>query len=721
MEHLDEARILQQAGSLEEAEAVCATLAEDVGEAPDTLALMGLVLLQRGRQTEGRGLVERAAKAPPDGAAAASDLGAGLLLCGDPARARDILDQAATTHEADGVVFNRLGTACLALDDLDGAEDAFSQAVLRRPDWAAPHNNLGGVMLRQDKPDEALRHYDRALALEPEHAQALDGRAKALVALDRADEAIGRLEAELAAAPDSVALRRRLARVMVLEERYQEAEDTLRDAAERDPAEAGVWAELAALLLNQDRYAAAAEALEQAWALVPDDVGVHCALAAVHIERGKLYDAREAVERAFELDPEAAQCYLVRAELLVAEDDYAGAEHDLRRALALAPGAAGAWCSLGHTLMWIGRLDEAVDCFERAAELNPSAPAALVEARGLPDDPAAIERMERLADNRLMPREARSAKCFALTKMFERRGDHDQAFDYAARGNRAERELIDYGAARHRAGVDRIIETFDAKLFDRLRGAGVSSDRPVFVVGLPRSGTTLVEQVLASHPAVHGAGELGTVAAIKRRLPEILNTLAPYPHCMALFKPETAKRVAAGYLRAIERLDADAARVVDKLPHNFLHLGLISLMFPKAKIIHVVREPRDVAISTYFANFKHRAGGMAYAYDLADIGHMIDDHNRVMAHWRRVLPIEIHEVRYEALVDDLEGHARGLLGFIGLDWDDRVLDFHRTERTVRTGSVWQVRQPLYASSVERWRAYAEHLGPLEAVLDNSDD
>jgi len=258
-----------------------------------------------------------------------------------------------------------------------------------------------------------------------------------------------------------------------------------------------------------------------------------------------------------------------------------------------------------------------------------------------------------------------------------------------------------------------VIATFGAEFFARTDRAGSQSELPVFIVGMPRSGTTLVEQILASHPMVHGAGELDYMRRIMQTLPERLGVQRPIPECAANIDTALAERIAEEHLQHLREHSASALRITDKTPSNFLRLGLIALLFPKARIIHCQRDPLDTCLSCYFLRFGQ---GQAFAYDLDDLGRYYRDCARLMEHWRRVLPSPLLEVPYEALVADQEGWSRRLIAFLGLDWDDRCLAFYRSERQVKTASVWQVRQPVYASSIGRWRRYAKHLGPLFAAL-----
>ena len=297
-------------------------------------------------------------------------------------------------------------------------------------------------------------------------------------------------------------------------------------------------------------------------------------------------------------------------------------------------------------------------------------------------------------------------------------GDYDVAFGHYKAGNDLKKAASLYQADATSTYVDRVIATFGTEFFARMDRAGSQPELPVFIVGMPRSGTTLVEQILASHPQVHGAGELDYMRQITQALPE---RLAPdsvggqqtFPECAAKIDTALAERIAEEHLQHLREHSASALRITDKTPSNFLRLGLIALLFPKARIIHCQRDPLDTCLSCYFLRFGQ---GQAFAYDLDDLGRYYRDYARLMEHWRRVLPSPLLEVPYEALVADQEGWSRRLIAFLGLDWDDRCLAFYRSERQVKTASVWQVRQPVYASSIGRWRRYAKHLGPLFAAL-----
>ncbi len=715
---LREARVLAQEGEHESAERACRVLLKKgICDKNEIGCLLAAALFQLGKTEDATSLAISVLDCPPQNAAWASDFGFLQLLLNDVEGAFTSLNNAISMTDPDGTAFNRLGCILLVKGELDAALQAFTEASHREPDKPELLSNLGGVLMRLERSDEALVTYRRALRLRPNLRNAIDGEASALIALERIDEAIERMRGEVDDNPSDSVTHVKLACTYAIADRFQEAEDQLQEAIELEPESVDFRLELSALYNRQDRYFLASKELKKVLEVEPENTVALNRLARTQLEMSNLEDASSSIKRLEELTPESPAMLISRALLRVEEKDYATAEVDLLEALKLHPGAADAHGTLGSLLLEIGRVDEAVEHFERAAAINPGSFAALVNARVFPDDPIVLEKMEKFARNLLLPSEARAAMSFALAKVYEKHGDYDHAFEHARRANAMVNKVIGYSSVPSRRFTDRIIKSFDAQLFDKWGGVGHPSKRPIFVCGMPRSGTTLTEQILCSHPDIFGAGELGILPAITRMMSSVLKTNVRYPECMRSFYERTAEHAAIYYLQKIAKLDDTASRIVDKLPHNFEHLGLIALIFPNAKIIHLQRDARDVAVSNFFTNFKMARGGMGFAFDLADIGHAINDHNRIMEHWRTELPIPIYNLKYEDLVENQEATARDLLDFVGLEWDPRVLEFYKTERSVKTASVWQVRQPIYKSSKERWRSYEKHLGPLIDVIN----
>ena len=260
-----------------------------------------------------------------------------------------------------------------------------------------------------------------------------------------------------------------------------------------------------------------------------------------------------------------------------------------------------------------------------------------------------------------------------------------------------------------------IAKTFDAGLVERFAGAGDPSPVPIFVLGMPRSGSTLVEQILASHPQIHAAGEMTNLDRVVRSLRDTVGRPIRFPQCAGGFDTESLRRIGQAYLASLPPLPEGKTRITDKLPSNFIYVGLIRMILPNARIIHTVRDPVDTCVSCFSRLF---GAGHAYCYDLAELGRYYRAYHELMAHWRAVLPAgSMLDVAYEDVVGDLETQARRLIDYCGLPWDDRCLSFHTTSRTVSTASNLQVRRPLYRSSVQRWRRYEAHLQPLLTELE----
>jgi hypothetical protein len=306
---------------------------------------------------------------------------------------------------------------------------------------------------------------------------------------------------------------------------------------------------------------------------------------------------------------------------------------------------------------------------------------------------------------------------FALAFVLDARGDHRAAADAARRANALMTTVAHgpraYSSAVHQAFVDGMIRGFHADFFERIARGGLKTRRPVFVFGLPRSGTTLVEQVLASHPAVHGAGELLLADRSFESIPRRLGRQDSASDCIGRLDVATIESMARHHLDRFEALaDAKAERIVDKMPDNYLYLGLLAACFPDATFIHCRRDLRDIAVSCWMNEFRN----LTWTNEQHHIAERFRTYQRLMDHWRAVLPVTIHDVDYEETVADLEGTARRLVTAVGLEWDPACLEFHRTKRTVRTSSLAQVRRPIYQSSVARWKHYERELGELFAAL-----
>ena len=466
----------------------------------------------------------------------------------------------------------------------------------------------------------------------------------------------------------------------------------------------------------------ALKALQKAILLNPRHAEAHEALAPVMEDLGWREDALEIYRRAIELQPDKITLITAYSRALMTSNKVEEAEAVLKPLLEKDPDAPGLQAQFASVRLFQGDSKAAAEIASAIAEKFPKTAGVhytLAQSERDGDHEARIAQINGVLAEGVEEKESESGLEFALATRYEALKRHEEAFDHYMRGNAMKREaLADRGVVYDREAEEaRTKQTMEAYAGpEALEGAtGSASEMPVFIVGMPRSGTTLTEQILASHPRMAGAGELTAIGNAVKRLRETLD----YPN-----NPPTDKalgNIARLYLQRLQEVDASAVHLTDKMPGNFKHLGLIIRIFPKARIVHCRRNPIDNCLSCFVQNFG--AGGLSWSFDLEDAAHQYRDYRRLMAHWRKVLPPgRMLEVDYEETVANLEGQARKLVDFVGMEWDDSCLSFHENKRAVITASHDQVRRPIYSTSVGRWKKYGPKVMPLvEALSDVMDE
>jgi tetratricopeptide (TPR) repeat protein len=686
------------------------------------LHLLGLVAHQAGRHDAAAELIRRAIRQDGTKARYISDLGAVLKEQGR----------------------------------LDEAVAAFREALAINPNFAAAHCNLGGALRDQGKLDDAAAACREAIRIRPDYAEAHANLGVLLCDQGRFQEAGGALTQAVRLRPNSAESHFNLGHALRAQGKRAEAVAAYRQAVRLKPNWAEAHASLGALLCEQSEFDAAVSACQQAIRIRPDYAEAHFNLGLVLCAQGKpdqavlahheairikpgyaeahsalgtalrtqdqLEDAVTAHRHAIHLKPDFADAHANLGRALLDQNKIAEAVDALRQAIVLDPNSAETHHSLGSALRVLGHLSESRTAMEQAVQLAPREVRYLRSlseiARFVPGD-ARLPALETLArDTAALSVNDRIELHFALGKAYEDLGQHAAAFAQWREGNALKRKQFIYDEAAMLAGFDRIGAVFTPELFSRWQNVGHPSTAPIFVVGMMRSGTTLIEQILASHPQVFGGGEMHHFAAAVKGIRAAQGEPSADPlELVPRMTEADFYDLGARYLAEIEQIAPGGMHVTDKMPGNFVFAGLIHLALPNAVIIHTIRDPVDTCLSCFSKLF---SAEQKHTYDLGELGRYYRRYRMLMAHWRDVLPAgRILDVRYEDVVSDLERQARRIVAHCGLDWDPRCLAFHNTERTVRTASATQVRQPIYKDSVGRWRAHEHFLDPLLAELENA--
>ena len=596
--------------------------------------------------------------------------------------------------------------------DIDGAEHWVRKAVEARPTSAHAHNNLGSIHLAGNRPNLAIEHYRRAVSIAPNFADAHNNLAAALTRAGSLAEARREYEIALRIAPDHLEANNNLG--AVLQRLGGDGVAYFEKAIRINPEFPDALNNLGTALLARGNPQAGVEFCSKAVRLRHAFPEAHNSLGNALARLGKHQEAIAHYRTAISLHANFAEAYNNLGSALDAVEKVENAIACFEKAVALDGCYADPHANLGMIHTRYGRLDEARRAFMRAVELAPGNAKFLVHLAELKhfkaDDPH-IPIMERMAgDPAVVDDDRKVGLHFALSKAYMDFNDHERAAGHMVRGNSLRRQQIIYDEKASLAELSRVRELFTSELMQRHSRAGNPSDVPIFIVGMPRSGTTLIEQVLASHEDVFGADELRHFTEGVLRLPGDMGSELPYPEFVTDLTEDRLARLADDYLRVVRALAPTASRITDKMPANFRFVGLIHLAFPNARIIHARRDPIDNCLSCYSILF---ADGQAFTYDLNELGRLYKGYERVMMHWHDVLPPGVMiDVQYEELVENFESEARRILAHCGLEWSPACLEFHKTSRAVRTASATQVRQPLYATAVGRWRPYARMLQPL---------
>ncbi len=629
----------------------------------------------------GRG-ANRSPKQPAHAIQKALDLAVQHHNAGDLRQAESIYQQILQADPNQSVALHLRGVIAHQMGKSGIAVDLITKALAIKPDFTEAHNNLGNALHALGKLDEAAASYRKALAIRPDYAKAHNNLGNALKALEKLDEAVASYHQALAIAPD-----------------YAEAHNNLGNA-----------------LKALGKLDEAVASYQKALAIEPDYTKVHNNLGNALKALGKLDEAVASYHKALAIEPDFAEAHSNIGNALKALGKLDEAVASYHKALALKPDFAEPHYNLGNALQALGKLDEATASYHQALALKPDFTEAHLHLAVVSQFSEYDNDIKAMEDTYAMPGlgdEQRMYLAFGLGKSFEDLQQHEKAFGFFVTGNAIRRRTYDYSIESVEKNAEILKNLFTKNLFAGLQRAGSPDETPIFILGMPRSGTTLVEQILASHPKVHGTGEIADLDDV---VTSYFGKSGGATLADSVNQASIDRFLSAGseYISRIRKRSGTARFITNKMPANFWIIGLIRLMLPNARVIHCRRDSRDTCLSifkNYFAG-----DGNRYAYDLGELGRYYNLYLDSMNHWHGVLPDFIYDIRYEDVVANQERESRALLEHCGLEWDPACLDFHRTDRPVHTVSSAQVRRPIYKDSVQSWKRYEKQLAPLLEVL-----
>jgi tetratricopeptide (TPR) repeat protein len=639
-----------------------------------------------------------------------------LINSGQLTEAESICNNTLSQHPNDPNINGLLGALLVKMKNFEEAEKRLRRTIELAPTFAKPHEDLGFVLLEQNRPEEAIDVLEKATRLDPKLNLAFLNLGKALAAVGKGKEADAAFEKSFELSPEHKLLARAVE--CLQEKRFDEAERICREILQNNPRNVEAIRLMGRMATRQNRVGMAEIQYRRALEIAPDYTGVIVDLGKLLRDDDRFEDSIACFKRAIEMEPDNARLHdLLASALAPAAQNYEAIEAH-QKAIELNPKLSIAWLGLGHMLKTVGRQKEAIEAYHRCYELEPDIGAiqwSLANLKTYQFTDEEIEDMEAKIKRDDLGPESEVNFLFALAKAWEDRKEFDRAWHYYEEGNSKRRMDEIYDAAETEFANDMVIDVFSTELLEKNAGAGNTDPSPIFVIGLPRSGSTLIEQILASHSLVEGTSELPYVTRIVRSLNRNRADGINYPKAVDELDNRHFVAMGQDYINFSQMHRTEGRQYfIDKNPNNFPAVGLIHLMLPNAKIIDARRHPMDACFSGYRQLF---AKGQPFTYDLTDIGEYYLQYQRMMDHWHEVLPGRVLTVQYEEVVTDFENQVRRLLDYCGLPFEEDCLNFYDTDRPIRTASSEQVRQPIYTQSLGRWRQYEQHLDELKEILE----
>ena len=692
-----------------------------VNVTPEKAVQMAISLYGEGKFGQAERVCRQIIEARPGNADAHNILGVSLQAQGKAEEALAELQCAVKLAPQAPALRANLGEILRQSGKTDEAEKEFEAAIKLDPKNSQALNNLGIIQFERRKFKDAVDYYRRALEARPTMAEAFNNLGNAL-------RATGDLEGAMSAYQDALTQREiypeaynNLGTLLQQEQKTAEAEHALRKAMTQNPRYIEAYNNLANLLASQKKDVDALRVLGDALKFAPNNPQTLLITARIQMRRNNHVAAEQAARLALQQQPENPEALTILGQVLHETDRYDEAIQVLEQALKSAPKSPEALNFYGVALKSVGRLDEARENLTKALKLNDGMWGAYANLNDLVDfskgeGEELFNRMDAIFSAAKNPEADPFLPLhFAYAKALEDRGEHERALQHYITGGKMKRAQLEYNEQETFGFFDSIRETFTKELFEERKYAGLDDDRPVFIIGMPRSGSTLVEQILSSHPDIYGAGEVKYLSRALGQLRDRFPSLPKFPQMMEKITPAQLDIVANNYLKALTAGAGNAKRITDKLLTNYFFVGFIHMLYPNAKFVNTMRDPVDTCLSGFTKLFKD---DMPHSYDLSELGRYYGKYREIMEHWHKVLPEGVlRTVQYEDVVADTEKEAKALIDFLGLEWNPKCVDFHKSDRPVKTASVAQVRKPIYKTSVKRWKKYGDGLQPLVDAIE----
>lgn len=670
-------------GKYQQVVKVCQQILQHKSSLADAHNIMGVALSALGNKKQAITALKRATKLAPQVSSYHANLGEVLRLNGDTGEATVHLTEALRLQPTNAQAHNNLGIIYYEKADYERAVDEYREALKHNPAMPEAWNNLGNSLRLLDDKVGAQQAYEKALGYREIYPEAYNN--------------LGTLLRE--------------------QEKREQAEHALRKAIAQNPHYTDAYVNLAGICHAEGEDLEALRLLAEVLKYDPKHVKTLLLVARVQSKRGNHAPAEQACRMVLADEPSNAEAMMVLGQIMHETDHFDAAVDLLSKAVAADPTNPEVLNFYGVTLKSVGRLEEARDAILKAIDQNDEmfgSYANLNDVYTFTKNDPYLSKIETFLNDESYDEKRKLPLHYAYAKGLEDAGEHEQALEHYITGGKIKRAMLNYVEEETYGFFDQIKAAFPAEVFANRPFGGNPSERPVFIVGMPRSGSTLVEQILSAHPEIHGAGEVKYLSNSLNGLRDRFPSLSRYPAMVGELTEGQYGVLAQDYLQRISNQAGSAARITDKLLTNYYFVGLIHLLFPNARIINTRRNPIDNCLSAFTKLFKD---DMPHSYDLGELGRYYKKYEDLMEHWNKVLPEGVMKtVVYEDVVRDTEGLAREVIEFINLPWDESCLKFHESSRPVKTASVAQVRKPIYTGSVERWRRYGPGLAPLIAAL-----